>query len=141
MAKPKVLAAVPPASLEVVSRVVAKDVELVFTNALSSAQALLAATPDFAMVLCGVHFDESRMYDLLEYAHRDFPHLPFLIVRIVDWELRGLSMAGFGEAAQAAGAVGVFDFVAASKNLGEPAAERALREAVLRHLPRREGTS
>jgi len=141
MAKPKVLAAVPPASLEVVSRVVAEDVELVFTNALPAARELLAATPDIAMVLCGVHFDESRMYDLLEYVHRDFPHLPFFVVRIVDREGRRLSMATLGAAAQAAGAAGVFDFVAMSQSLGKAAAERALREAILRHLPRRAGAS
>jgi hypothetical protein len=141
MAKPKVLAAFPPPSLEVVSQVIGEDVELVFTNALSSARALLAATPDFAMVLCGVYFDESRMYDLLEHVQRDFRHLPFVVVRIVEREGRPVSMAALGAAAQAAGAAGVFDFVAISQSLGKAAAERALREAILRHLPRREGAS
>jgi hypothetical protein len=134
MLKPKVLAAFPPPSVELISRVIGDDVELLFTDALSSAQALLAATPDFAMVLCGVHFDESRMYDLLEHAQRDYPPLPFVVVRVVDWESRPISMAALSAAAQAAGAACVLDFVAMSQSLGEAAAERALREAILRHL-------
>ena len=134
MAKPKVLAACPPPSFKAVSRVIGSDVELLSTNSLSPARRLLRTTPDLAMVICGVHFDESRMYDLLEFARRDFPHLPFFVVRVLDWQGRRISMAALSAAAQAAGAVEVFDFAAIAKRLGERAADRALRKAILGHL-------
>ena len=38
------------------------------------------------MVICGVYFDESRMYELLDYVRTRFPALPFLCARILNTE-------------------------------------------------------
>ena len=66
--KPQVMAACPPFAYPTLERALGKDFELVPVNNLADAQALLERNRDWAMVICGVYFDESRMYELLDYA-------------------------------------------------------------------------
>ena len=105
-----------------------------FTNSMPAAQTLLRTTPDLAMVICGLHFDESRMHELLEFVRREFPELPFLGLRVLDYESRRTSIPAAEAAIKALGAVGFVDFARMSRQAGPAAAERHLREVALQHL-------
>lgn len=134
--KPKVLAACPPPAFQILSRAVGGDVDLLYTNSLSAARSLLRTHPELALVVCGIHFDESRMYDLLTEVQRDFASLPFLAVRIMDYEAAHMSLQPTHTALQALGALGVIDFPSACKANGAIEADRQLRDAVMNHLYR-----
>jgi hypothetical protein len=60
---------------------------LVHAATFDEARAALADAP--ALVVCGCHFDEGRMYDLLRQlkAEAALRHVPFLAVRCVEGEL------------------------------------------------------
>ena len=105
MGKPKVLAACPPSAMPTLDRVLSPHVDLTFVNSLNAARDALRTNTDLAMVVCGVHFDESRMYELLEFAQCERPHVPFLCIRILDAELARASRERVGLALKAAGAV------------------------------------
>lgn len=58
--------------------------DLVFVDTVADATTLLAAGPDHhAGIVCSVHFDESRMFDLLEVlrARRSLESVPFVAVQ------------------------------------------------------------
>lgn len=138
-AKPKLLAACQPSAFQVLTRVFGDDVDLLFTNSMSAAETLLRTTPDLAMVVCGLYFDESRMHELLGLVRREFPELPFLGVRMLDYESRRTSIQAAEAAIKALGAVGFVDFAKLSQEAGPAEAERRLREVALQHLRPRKG--
>lgn len=133
MAKPKVLAACPPSAIPTLDRILSAHVDLTFVNSLNAARDTLRTNADVAMVICGVHFDESRIYDLLEYARRERPEVPFLCIRILDAERARACRECVGLALKAAGAVDLIDFAALVIELGRTAAEQRLETEVLRH--------
>jgi CheY-like chemotaxis protein len=58
---------------------------LVFAANLEKALALLEARQDFDLILCGLHFDSGKMYELLEAAKssKTTAHIPFLCVQLI----------------------------------------------------------
>jgi len=134
--KAKVLAACPPFAMPAIERALGPHVDITFVNTLVLARELMRTTENLAMVICGVHFDESRMYDLLDYARRDFPHVPFLCVRILQSEIPQISLRALAIAAESLGAIGMIDFAATAVEKGQAAAEQNLRTAVLARLER-----
>src|SRR5690348_10462447 len=60
---------------------------------LASAQTLAGARQavngDTPLILCGCHFDEGRMYDLLRWVRGQpaLRHIPFLTTRVLEGEL------------------------------------------------------
>jgi hypothetical protein len=68
------------------------------------AEETLRNNPRISMILCGVHFDESRMYDLLRYAKREHPRTPFVCVRVLDAEIPRVSREALRIAAESMGA-------------------------------------
>jgi hypothetical protein len=134
--KPKVLAACPPPAFPILSRAVGNDVDLLYTNSLTAARALLSTHPDLALVVCGIYFDESRMHDLLAYVRRDFAPIPFLAVRFLEYEAPRASLQAAQTAVEALGGVGLVDFSTTSRTMGAIQADKELRNAVLKHLRR-----
>jgi hypothetical protein len=128
-----VLAACPQPAFQVLDRVIGHEVDLVFANSMWAAQTVLRTTPELAMVICGLHFDESRMHDLLELVRRDFPAVPFLGVRMLDYESRRTSIQAAVAATQALGAVGFVDFATIS-DADVTEADLYLRQVALSHL-------
>src|SRR5690348_5477609 len=102
--KPAVLAAFPPQVMPTVARLLEPIAELVPAADLDEACALLRERRDLSLVACGVHFDDARMFPLLAYARREFPRLPFLCCRVLDFELPGLSRESMRVAAASLGA-------------------------------------
>jgi len=128
---PRALAAFPPFALELAERVLANDLELVPVKTMADAVNALAAHSDFRVVLCGVHFDESRMYDLLQHVRTAYPALPFLCCRILDSEIPRISREAIRIAAESLGATFFIDLPALAKDLGAQDAERRFRTLVL----------
>jgi DNA-binding NarL/FixJ family response regulator len=132
--KPRILAACPPFAWPTIERVLGAHGDIVFVNSLDAARAALRTNREIAMVVCGVHFDESRMYELLEYAHREHPDVPFLCVRILDAEMPRISREALAVAAKALGALGMLDFATLVAEQGRSVAEQTLENEVLTHL-------
>jgi hypothetical protein len=133
--KPQVLAACPPFAYPTLERALGKDLELLPVSTLADAEAMLGRNRDLAMVICGVHFDESRMYELLRYAHSRFPQLPFVCVRILESQLQRISLNAIEIAARMLGAATFIDYPTLAEQRGTRAADQELRQAVLAHRP------
>jgi hypothetical protein len=134
MGKRKVLVACPPFALATVERALSSHADLICVNTLATARAQLAAHLDIAMVVCGVHFDESRMFDLLEYARRERVHVPFVCVRVLDVEAPRTPAESIHVATKALGAVDYVDVVAMVREQGRDAAESRLAARLRKHL-------
>jgi hypothetical protein len=132
--KPQVLAAFPPSAMAKVAEILDAHVELVAVRSMAQACERLAL-PGVALVLCGVHFDESRMYDLLRHVRGEFPRLPFVCCRIIEAELAKISRESIRIAAASLGASAFIDYPALVEQLGEQEAAHRLRSLVLALLP------
>jgi CheY-like chemotaxis protein len=59
--------------------------ELVLTDSLREAKELLkhGGAHAFDLIICGMHFDDSRMFDLLQFVRRydTLEELPFVVIR------------------------------------------------------------
>ena len=135
--KPQVLAAFPPFALERLEKMLAGRVELLPATAMQPAMQTLERDLKISLVICGVHFDGSRMYDLLRYVRTRHPRLPFLCCRILNSELPQISGESITLAAQSLGAAGYADLPALEGQFGEEEAEARFRSMVLEQLPLR----
>jgi hypothetical protein len=133
--KPQVLAAFPPSAMAKVAEILDAHVELVAVRSMAQAGERLANLPGVALVLCGVHFDESRMYDLLRHVRGELPKLPFVCCRIIEAELAKISRESIRIAAASLGASAFIDYPALVEQLGEQEAAHRLRSLVLALLP------
>jgi hypothetical protein len=98
---------------------------------MTDAVGALARNSDLSVVICGVHFDESRMFDLLRCVRSRFPKLPFVCVRILNAELPRISRDAIELAARTLGATAFIDFPDLVAQRGEKEAEQDLRRVVL----------
>ena len=131
---PQILAACPPFALPRLQAALEAHVRLVPATSMEEAQKTLQANPDIVLIVCGVHFDESRMFELLDYARRGFPQVPFVCVRVLDAEIPRISRHALDIAAQSMGATAYLDLPQLQAEVGREAAERRLREVVLEQL-------
>jgi hypothetical protein len=129
------LVACPPLAFAIIERVLGPYAELTFVNRLPTARTQLAAHADIAMVVCGVHFDESRMFDLLRYAQQDRPDAPFICVRLLDQEATRLQAEGIARSCKVLGAVDYVDVVAMVREHGRDVAESRFAALLRQHLP------
>lgn len=83
----RILIADAPEGVEAFRRALSTPFELRVAADVEAAKAALADGP--ALVVCGCHFDEGRMYDLLRHlkASADLATLPFMAVRCSEGEL------------------------------------------------------
>jgi hypothetical protein len=131
----QVLAACPPSALPTIERLLGSHVALIAAHSLEAAQQALQRNAELAMVVCGIHFDESRMYELLEYTRQHFPSIPFISVRILDTKLPPISRHSIAIATQSRGAVAYVDFADAAAERGQEAADAYFVTTILQHLP------
>lgn len=73
--------------IEAFRRALTSPFQIVAATSFAEARAALEDPPD--VVVCGCHFDEGRMYDLLRHmkATRNLARVPFLATRMVEGEL------------------------------------------------------
>ncbi|HEY5896593.1 MAG TPA: hypothetical protein VIV54_03455 [Burkholderiales bacterium] len=131
--KPQVLAACPPFAFPTLERVLGPYLDLVFVNTLLLAQEALKNNPRLELIICGVHFDESRMYELLDHARREHPRVQFVCVRVLDHESSRLSRESIRIALESLGAR-LIDYATEARERGADLADDRLRAAVLGRL-------
>jgi len=130
----KVLAAFSPQAIPMLERILGGSVAFLPVHSLPEAKAALQYDAGISLVACGVHFDESRMFELLRYARGAFPRLPFVCCRMLSSELSRISLEAIAISAASLGAETFFDLPGRAKEVGEDAAERELRGILLRYL-------
>ena len=86
-ASTRIVVADTPEGVDAFRRAMATSWDLVAVNTLEDARLAMQEPP--AMVVCGCHFDEGRMYDLLRHlkATDNLSKVPFMAVRCVEGEL------------------------------------------------------
>ena len=84
---PRILVADAPPAFAAFRDALASPFELVAASTFAQARAALQPPP--ALVVCGCHFDEGRMYDLLRLlkATPALERVPFMAVRCMEGEL------------------------------------------------------
>lgn len=77
----KILVALRPEHRELISSILGNS-DLVFASSIDEAYASLG--PDLDLIICGLHFENGRMYDLLKFskAYQQTKDIPFLCVQI-----------------------------------------------------------
>lgn len=135
--KPDVLAACARPAVDVVRRILDAYVTLLPVNSLTAAQYELAVNRTLALILCGVHFDESRMYDLRVFARHAYPRIPFVSCRILNTEIPRISRDAIA-LSPAFGDSIFLDLPALIEQFGNEEGERRFRESVLAQAPVRE---
>jgi len=134
----KILAAIRPEDTQLMRKVMGMEFEVAVCTTLAEAQAALA--PDIAMIACGVHFDDGRMFDLLKYVKDDarFCDIPFWGLLHDNGVLSVEITRGIRTAMKTLGAKGLFNLSQLSVNGAHgpdrEAVYRELRKAVLQSL-------
>lgn len=77
----KILIAIRPEHRELLSTIL-KNSDLVFVSSIDEAYVTLS--PDFDLIICGLHFENGRMYDFLKFskAYQPTKDIPFLCVQL-----------------------------------------------------------
>src|SRR5262245_55566601 len=88
---------------------------LVFVRTLDEAKSVLAGR-NFDLIVIGVHFDESRMFDLLRYVRWQERHraTPVVCVLTADFTRQAIATEGVEIAAKALGGTAFLDLKALS---------------------------
>lgn len=130
---PRVLLADVAEDFPTIERILGPDVAVVRAERLDDA--LGAMTSGLDLVLCGIHFDDSRMFDLLRYAKADpvLRGVPFLCFRDRASELAPTLFEGLDIACRALGGVGFVDLIALRRRVGAAQGDAEFRALVLRY--------
>ncbi len=126
----KILAAMRPEGVVAVERALGRYVEVVPVYTFEDAVRRLQPH-DINLILCGMYFDETRMFDLLRLAKDKFPGVPVVCCRIGQSEVPQVTLEAVAIAAKSMGAV---EFVDMPLLRPDPAADQEFRSLVLRHL-------
>jgi CheY-like chemotaxis protein len=133
MSRPRLLVAGTSAAIDTIEHLLGAEVDYVPARRLDDALHSLEAHPD--MIVCNVRFDESRMFDLLQAAKTEpaTRETPFVCIRLAP--LPPSWRRCIEAAVLAIGATAFVDLSALERDRGRDAAEQALRDIVLAHLP------
>jgi hypothetical protein len=130
----KVLVAIRPEDADVMRRVFGDEFEVIDCITLAEAQSALSA--DLAMIACGVHFDDGRMFDLLKLVKAD-PQLcaiPFWGILRDEGLLSSAITRGIRTAMKSMGANGLFNLSQLNPGSDEDAVYQDLRSAIQQSL-------
>ncbi len=104
-----VLVAAAPESIGPITEALSGEFEIDFVTSLTEAASYSYEQTD--VIVCGLYFDESRMFDLLRYTQLH-PHartLPFICMSVVEHNLSATLTQGIEIACRALGGVGFVD--------------------------------
>ncbi|HEX6267919.1 MAG TPA: hypothetical protein VFZ81_13615 [Burkholderiales bacterium] len=127
----KILAAMRPEGAVAVERALGRYVEVVPAYTFEEAVKRLQGRDDLSLILCGIYFDETRMFDLVRLARKEFPRIPIVCCRIGPSEVPEVTLEAVGIAAKSMGAEAFVDMQLLRP---DPAADQEFRNLVLRHL-------
>lgn len=130
----KVLVAIRPDDADVMHHVFGEEFEVISCITLAEAQAALS--PDLAMIACGVHFDDGRMFDLLKHVKADpqFSVIPFWGILRDEGLLSNAITRGIRTAMKSMGANGLFNLSQLDTESDEHTAYRELRSTIRKSL-------
>jgi hypothetical protein len=129
-----VLAACPPMAIPTLERVLEGHACLLPVHTLEDAMALLGSDKPIELVVGDMHFDESRMFDLLRYVRDGFPLMPFVSCRMLRTVLASACVDAVAMSTASLGAVAHFDLPTQTRGRGTPGAKAAFRRLLLGHL-------
>ena len=134
MSSKKVLVAVRPEDLPIVSDALGSAFDLIVCHNLADAQSHLGA--DIGLIACGVRFDSGRMFELLHAvkANPDTRSVPFYLILGVGKGYSQAILQGIKSAAEALGATGLTDLSRLENALGKEQAYQRLRDVIRQHL-------
>ena len=125
----RLLVAVTPMGFAHARRALQRRYEL--QSAFSLEQALSALSAGgIDGIVCSIHFDESRMFDLLRITRARHSDLPFICCRLLHSPLSRQALEGMMTTAKALGCRGFVDFNEIQRSQGVAEADRRLCEAV-----------
>jgi hypothetical protein len=128
--QPNILVAEVPRVIPVVQEAWADHFRLTICSTMPQAERLLATR--FDVIVCGTHFAESKMFELLRLAKTSIEsqQTPFLCVRVLEGELDDPAFQRISMAAKALGAAGFIDLNRWRREDGFDAARIKLRNLV-----------
>ena len=129
-AEARILAAVPPPAFPFLERALGGHVRLIPCHTYDDATRRLRRDEGLALVICGVYFDRSRMFELLQYADG---RLPFICCRILPFETPAISVEALRIACESLGAV-FLDLPSLQQRCGADGADAQLLSHVLRAM-------
>jgi CheY-like chemotaxis protein len=126
----RALAADRPEGIDTLQNILKTGVDLLSATTLEAAVQGLQQPVD--LIVCGVHFDDSRMFDLLIHvrADRRTRDTPFLIFRDLESELDTVFFKSMEIASKALGAAGFIDLHTLKRKHGVADADRQFRELI-----------
>lgn len=129
MTQARILVADSEKAAATVQSILGKDVELVIAHTMKQAEKRLQGPLD--MVICGIHFDGSNMYQLLHLVNSRHAHLPFIVFRDLASALDPTFAQSVQISAKLLGALGLIDLYSLRERLGTAEADRRFRGMVL----------
>ena len=127
--KPRLLCAVTDLGYVHVRRALVDDYDLVPAFSMLQARAAVKSA-DLDAILCSIHFDESRMFELLQFARQSAPEVPFVCCRMLQSPFNGDVVSGIAQSATAQGAIGFIDYRDMQRREGTGAAAEKFRAAL-----------
>lgn len=110
------------------------DLQVLYAATFQDAERKLKGSKKIDLVLVGVHFDESRMFDLMRYCTKHYPRLPIVCCRLLATDVSPIFIEALRVAVESSGA-SLLDLPAIAKAAGAEAARFALRNEVLCRVP------
>jgi len=135
--RPRILSALRPEGVVAVERALGQFAEIVPVYAYDEAVRRLESAEDIALILCGIYFAQTRMFDLLRYVRDKRPDVPFVACRIGETELPNVTLEAIGIASRSMGALA---FINMPLLRHDPLADQEFRSLVLRHMRQRPRT-
>ena len=136
--KPHVLAAFTHHIIPYLERTLGSYVDVVSAHTVEDALRTLEDDRAIALVLCGVFFNGSRMFELMRAVRNKNPRLPFIACRALPLELAQVSIDALTIALESLGARYV-DVPRLEEQYGEEQAQAEFRSVVLSNIPRAAG--
>jgi DNA-binding NtrC family response regulator len=127
----KILVAMRQEGVVAVERALGRYADLVPAYAFEDAVGRMHERHDINLVLCGMYFAETRMFNLLRLVKNQYPGIPVVCCRIGQSEVPQVTLEAVSIAAKSMGAR---DFVDLPLLLPDHAADEEFRRLVLRHL-------
>lgn len=137
----KVLAADKPEGIQTLRNILNGHADILSASTLSDAAAMLNGQ-SVDLILCGIHFDDSRMFDLLGLARQSArtKDIPFLVFRDMANQLDRIFSKSIEIAAMSLGAIGFIDLFSLKQNFGIVEADKQFRRLVLEQLHAKKDT-
>jgi len=131
---PRILLAAAPVSLEPLALAIGSEFATNVAHNIAQAKAELVHS--FDLVVCGLYFDDSRMFDLLRHmkAEASTRVIPFLAVKATPGQLSATLLQGVEIACAALGAEKFVELSEWVRLEGQPAAHTRFRNLVTRIL-------